>query len=103
MRVSPYAVHASYIFGGVAAKKNRFREDQIWLDDPSYYDVPKLLTVEIDIPAVPDNFQRLRNDYLAEVHLKMMQLQLDQAPSLLMHAWHVGWPVHWVWGHFFAA
>lgn len=84
MRVSPYSVHASYIFGGVAAKRNRLREDQIWLDGPSYYDVPKLLTIDIDVPAVPDNLQRLRNDYLAEVHLKMMQLQLDQVLYLLL-------------------
>lgn len=30
------------------------------------------------MPAVPDNFERLRSDYMVELHLKVMQHQLDQ-------------------------
>ncbi|KAK9909514.1 hypothetical protein WJX75_003420 [Coccomyxa subellipsoidea] len=78
MRVSPYAVHMSYVFGGVAAKRNRLREEQIWLDDPGYYDQKRLLTLDIHVPAIPDNFERLKNDYMVELHLKLMQHQLDQ-------------------------
>lgn len=78
MRVSPYAVHMSYVFGGVAAKRNRLREEQIWLDDPEYYDQKRLLTLDIHVPAIPDNFERLKNDYMVELHLKLMQHQLDQ-------------------------
>ena len=78
MRVSPYAVHMSYVFGGVAAKRNRLREEQIWLDDRDYYDQKRLLTLDIHVPAIPDNFERLKNDYMVELHLKLMQHQLDQ-------------------------
>ena len=45
MRTSPYGVHADYIFGGLIAKRNRMRESQIWLDEPSYYASPRLLQV----------------------------------------------------------
>ena len=45
MRTSPYGVHADYIFGGLIAKRNRLREAQIWLDEPSYYSSPRLLQV----------------------------------------------------------
>lgn len=78
MRTSPYGVHTDYIFGGLTAKRNRLREAQIWLDPPPYYGYPKLLQVDLHVPAVPDNFERLRSDYMVELHLKVMQHQLDQ-------------------------
>ena len=36
------------------------------------------MQVDIHVPAVPDNFERLRSDYMVELHLKVMQHQLDQ-------------------------
>ena len=50
MRTSPYGVHADYIFGGLIAKRNRLREAQLWLDEPSYYSSPRLLQVGAHIP-----------------------------------------------------
>jgi hypothetical protein len=47
MRTSAYGVHADYIFGGLAAKRNRLREAQLWLDDPYYYSLPRLLQVRL--------------------------------------------------------
>ena len=82
MRVAPYAVHPSYTFGGPEAKRHRLREEQAWLDPPSYYAPERpLLAVELHVPAVPDAFERLRSDYLAELHLKLMQHQLEQASA----------------------
>ena len=37
-----------------------------------------VLQVDLHVPAVPDNFERLRSDYMVELHLKVMQHQLDQ-------------------------
>ena len=34
------------------------------------------------MPAVPDNFERLRSDYMVELHLKVMQHQLEQVRAL---------------------
>ena len=45
MRTSPYGIHTDYIFGGLAAKRNRLREAQLWLDEASYYSSPRLLQV----------------------------------------------------------
>ena len=45
MRTAAYGVHADYIFGGLVAKRNRLREAQLWLDEPSYYSSPRLLQV----------------------------------------------------------
>ena len=79
MRVAPYAVHPSYVFGGLEARRHRLREGQIWLDPPEYYRPAQgLLTVELHVPAVPDAFERLRSDYLVDMHLKLVQHQLDQ-------------------------
>ena len=36
------------------------------------------MQVDLHVPAVPDNFERLRSDYMVELHLKVMQHQLDQ-------------------------
>ena len=46
------------------------------------------LQVDLHVPAVPDNFERLRSDYMVELHLKVMQHQLDQVGNylLLTHA-----------------
>ena len=48
------------------------------------------LQVDIHVPAVPDNFERLRSDYMVELHLKVMQHQLDQValgiPPASQHA-----------------
>ena len=41
-------------------------------------EVMLLLQVDLHVPAVPDNFERLRSDYMVELHLKVMQHQLDQ-------------------------
>ena len=38
----------------------------------------RCLQVDLHVPAVPDNFERLRSDYMVELHLKVMQHQLDQ-------------------------
>jgi hypothetical protein len=37
--------------------------------------------VDLHVPAVPDNFERLRSDYMVELHLKVMQHQLEQVRS----------------------
>ena len=51
MRTAPYGVHVDYVFGGLVAKRNRLREAQLWLDEPSYYDSPRLLQVGISSPC----------------------------------------------------
>ncbi len=82
--MAPYSVHPSYTFGGLEARRHRLREEQAWLDGPGYYAPDQaLLAVELHVPAVPDAFERLRSDYLAEMHLKLMQHQLNQARACL--------------------
>ena len=44
--------------------------------------------VDIHVPAVPDNFERLRSDYMVELHLKVMQHQLDQVTPGSPHFFH---------------
>ena len=79
MRIAPYAVHPSFAFGGLEARRHRLREGQIWLDPPGYHAPAQgLLTIDLHVPAVPDTFDRLRADYMADMHLKLVQHQLDQ-------------------------
>ena len=40
------------------------------------------------MPAVPDNFERLRSDYMVELHLKVMQHQLDQVTPGSLRFFH---------------
>lgn len=102
MRVAPYAVHPSYVFGGLEARRHRLREGHIWLDPPAYYQpAQRLLTVELHVPAVPDTFERLRSDYLVDMHLKLVQHQLDQVCSRVfriqgdvLHVAGVAVPLH---------
>ena len=91
MRIAPYAVHPSYTFGGLEARRHRLREGQIWLDPPSYYRPARgLLTIDLHVPAVPDTFDRLRSDYMVDMHLKLVQHQLDQVRFLGNQGGRVG-------------
>ena len=49
------------------------------------------------MPAVPDNFERLRSDYMVELHLKVMQHQLEQVRALFvaLHDVSVCSLTHW--------
>jgi hypothetical protein len=73
------------------AKRNRLREAQLWLDDPSYYSSPRLLQVRMSrFLMLPDVLQAC----LAQ----RQGLKLCQVPQTLsccgcissMHAWMQG-------------
>ena len=38
--VKPYALHATFQFGGTEGKRHRMREAMQWYDDPEYYNPP---------------------------------------------------------------
>lgn len=56
-----------------------------------------LIQVDLHVPAVPDNFERLRSDYMVELHLKVMQHQLEQVRALFvtLHDESVCSLTHW--------
>ena len=53
MRVAPYVLHTTYVFGGPHGKRSRLREARLWLaDPPAYFDGPRFLSMELRLPPV---------------------------------------------------
>ena len=40
LRLEPYAVHATFQYGGTEGKRHRFREAMLFYDSPEYYNPP---------------------------------------------------------------
>ncbi len=50
-RVSPYAVHLTWTYNGVAGKKARLRDMGLWVDPPEYYERGDFVTVDLTLPS----------------------------------------------------
>ncbi|GAB4815828.1 hypothetical protein N2152v2_002874 [Parachlorella kessleri] len=78
--VQPYAVHATWTYGGSGGKRARFRDAMLWYDDPSYYSGPSFVTVDLRLPQAPEGFNDLQeNEHMISFHLSTLQAQLQQA------------------------
>ena len=52
-KVDPYVLHTTYVYGEQHGKRARLREAGLWLsDEPAYYDGPKYLSLDIELPPV---------------------------------------------------
>lgn len=76
----PYAVHAVWTYNRMAGKISRMREGYLWHDPVEYYTSGNFLTVELDVPSMPGNYNEIEeNEPLISFHLDALQYQLEQA------------------------
>lgn len=50
--VRPYAVHATWVFGGVDGKRARMRDMGLWADPPAYYETGDFVALDLAVPEV---------------------------------------------------
>lgn len=63
--MKPYVVHCTFQYGGSAGKRHRLREAMLWVDPPEYYGEGQFLSVDLDYPATPKDFQ-LQDEVMME-------------------------------------
>lgn len=79
-------VHTTFQYGGSDGKRTRLREAMVFADPPEYYTPARdgtegFLSIELEWPAVPENFthwNNSRNEEMIRVHLDGMTDQLRQ-------------------------
>lgn len=77
--VEPFAVHANFEFGGLAAKRHRLREAGLWNDPPEYYDSGRFVDLKVPaVPGKPEAFENWTDARMVEYHFLAMRSQLDQ-------------------------
>lgn len=81
-KVDPYVVHATFQYGGTKGKRHRMREALLWADRPPYYADPFFLTIDLDVPSVPPDFEEWEDERMVQFHLAGMDAQLAQVYSL---------------------
>ncbi|KAL4427446.1 hypothetical protein ABPG77_000735 [Micractinium sp. CCAP 211/92] len=82
-RVSPYAVHLTWTYNGVAGKKARLRDMGLWVDPPEYYERGDFVTVDLTLPSGderPATYNSWNeNEDMISFHLDWIHRQLQQA------------------------
>lgn len=72
-----HLVHANFVGGG--QKRNRFRESQLWqYDEPSYYDVRRLLSFDLHSLEPPEDWLKLSTRARVRFHIQNIATQLEQ-------------------------
>ncbi len=57
-KLEPYVLHTTYVYGQQPGKRTRLREAGLWLaDEPAYFEEPRFLTLDIELPEVTSKFQ----------------------------------------------
>ncbi|KAL6770857.1 hypothetical protein ACKKBF_B32980 [Auxenochlorella protothecoides x Auxenochlorella symbiontica] len=83
MHVTQVAVHASHQSDGLVGKRHRLREAMLWEDAPEYYTEPRLLSMDLKPPSVPEKLSLGVMDEGGQTALQMahkrgLQFQLQQ-------------------------
>lgn len=77
-KLQPYAVHATYQFGGNRGKRHRMREAMIFKDPPEYYTLEKYVSFNLSHMAVPPDFEQLDNDAMKRFDREQTMHQVHQ-------------------------
>lgn len=91
-QVKPYVVHCTFQYGGSAGKRHRLREAMLWVDPPEYYSEGQFLSVDLQYPDTPADFQeqdkvmmegkRFKTTWqgndMVDFHLKALGRELQQ-------------------------
>ncbi|PSC67546.1 ribosomal large subunit pseudouridine synthase D [Micractinium conductrix] len=82
--VEPYVVHLTWTYNGIAGKRPRMRDLQLWADPPAYYAEGDFVTVDLQLPQPLRDFNLWNeNEDMVAFHLASIHAQLQQA--------YVGW------------
>ena len=52
-KLRPFALHMTFIYGGQLAKRHRYREEKLWYDNSTYYNIDSTegyITFDFQIP-----------------------------------------------------
>jgi arabinosyltransferase len=73
------AVHATWTMSGKDGKISRLREAMLWHDSTEYYNNGNFVTVDLEVPDMPDNFNDIQeNEPMIKFHLDALEMQLEQ-------------------------
>ncbi|KAL4425402.1 hypothetical protein ABPG75_009418 [Micractinium tetrahymenae] len=79
-KVQPYVVHMTWTYNGIPGKRSRLRDMGLWVDPPQYYSNGSFVTVDLQLPESPSDFNRWNeNEDLISFHLDTIHHQLQQA------------------------
>ncbi|GAB4816673.1 hypothetical protein N2152v2_003719 [Parachlorella kessleri] len=80
---TPYEVHLTWTYNGLAGKRARARDAMLWIDDDAYYSQGSFVTIDkLQIPQMPadyNNWTHDRNEEMVQFHLASIHSQLAQA------------------------
>ncbi|GAU39817.1 hypothetical protein TSUD_154740 [Trifolium subterraneum] len=80
LRLEPYAVHATFQYGGTEGKRHRLREAMFFLDPPEYYNPPGgLLSFK---PSIPKSLL-LSGEHNVDSHFTLINHQMKQIRTAL--------------------